>query len=125
MCFTELPQILIFLLFSGDDEKLCVTTGGPASGHLCELPFKFNGVLHNECTWDQGNGEPWCSTLLGQDDEGQDDESQDEVRRDYREGGGWGICGPDCPIPPNPDNATYIGVIFIGILLQCYCDFRY
>ena len=32
-------------------QKVCVTDSGATPNKSCIFPFKFNGVLYNECTW--------------------------------------------------------------------------
>jgi hypothetical protein len=88
---------LIFLPNLGFEEKLCLTTSGPSAGNPCNFPFKFKGVVHHECTWIEGHGKPWCATLVNE----YGPTVQGEENR--------GVCGHDCPIPPNPENATYTG----------------
>ena len=67
-------------------------------GYPCTFPFKFKGVIHNECTWTEGDGKPWCAILV--------DEFGPNVEGDENRG----VCGPGCPIPPNPANAKYSGL---------------
>ena len=65
----------------------CITVSGPDSGKSCVFPFRFNGVLYNECTLDgnaPGETEPWCSTLTNSND--------DHVGGQ----GNWGFCASDC-----------------------------
>ncbi len=85
------------IFIAGDEKKVCVTTSGPSVGNPCKFPFKFKGVVHYECTWIEGRGKPWCATLVNED--GRIVEGEENR----------GVCGPDCPIPPDPENATYSG----------------
>ena len=43
-----------------------MTDSGAAPNKPCIFPFKFNGVLHNECTWTSAHHKPWCSTFVNQ-----------------------------------------------------------
>ena len=48
-------------------EKVCVTDSGATPNKSCIFPFKFNGVLYNECTWTSAHFtdlKPWCSTFV-------------------------------------------------------------
>ena len=75
------------------------------SGESCVFPFRFRGVLYNECTF-EGNApedtEPWCSTLT--------DSNDDHVSGQ----GKWGFCASNCPVvggttsapPTNPPPTT-------------------
>ena len=41
------------------------TTGGNANGKACRFPFKYNGVLHYQCTYEDAqnfNNKKWCRT---------------------------------------------------------------
>ena len=80
-----LPSVLIA-------ERICVTVAGASKGKPCIFPFKFNGVLYSECTWNQAHlteHKAWCSTLV--------DASGTHVGGQ----GKWGNCGPGCPVPPD------------------------
>jgi hypothetical protein len=84
------------MFFSGT-EKICVTVNGSSPGLPCIFPFVFNGAVHYECTWDQAHLTDhlaWCSTQV------------DETGHHVGGQGNWGKCGPGCPIPPDPRNAT-------------------
>ena len=73
-------------------ERICVTVAGASKGKPCIFPFKFNGVLYSECTWNQAHlteHKAWCSTLV--------DASGTHVGGQ----GKWGNCGPGCPVPPD------------------------
>ena len=59
------------MLISGEleqaAEKICVTDSGATPNKPCIFPFKFNGVLYNECTWTSAHlteHKPWCSTFV-------------------------------------------------------------
>ena len=81
----SLPWVLIA-------ERICVTVAGASKGKPCIFPFKFNGVLYSECTWNQAHlteHKAWCSTLV--------DASGTHVGGQ----GKWGNCGPGCPVPPD------------------------
>ena len=81
----SLPSVLIA-------ERICVTVAGASKGKPCIFPFKFNGVLYSECTWNQAHlteHKAWCSTLV--------DASGTHVGGQ----GKWGNCGPGCPVPPD------------------------
>jgi hypothetical protein len=68
-------------------ETPCLTDGGADPGQPCALPFKFDGVTYNTCTWDPSeDGIAWCSTLV------------DANGRHIVGMGKWGSCGPGCPI---------------------------
>ena len=48
-------------------KKVCVTDSGATPNKSCIFPFKFNGVLYNECTWTSAHFtdlKPWCSTFV-------------------------------------------------------------
>ena len=74
----------------------CRTT----EGVLCVFPFKANGRLHHECTWEDafrksspwagagGNGRAWCGTT----------EKGDDFVEGQRQFGHWGDCGRGCTI---------------------------
>ena len=77
-----------------------LTTSSPSCGN-CVFPFTFAGRLHTTCTQIDGDGKPWCSTLV--------DESGVHVGG----GGHWEYCeDPACPgvNPPamcaHPSNAA-------------------
>ena len=75
--------------------KVCVTVSGAAPSLPCIFPFRFNGVTHNKCTWDQAHlteHKAWCSTLV------------DETGHHVGGQGKWGNCGPGCPIPTDDRN---------------------
>ena len=66
----------------------CTTVSGADPGKTCVFPFRFNGVLYNECTLNgnaPGETEPWCSTLTDSNDNHQGGQ------------GRWGFCSSDCP----------------------------
>ena len=74
---------------------MCVTVSGAAPSLPCIFPFRFNGVTHNKCTWDQAHlteHKAWCSTLV------------DETGHHVGGQGKWGNCAPGCPIPPDDRN---------------------
>ena len=61
----------LMLFLSGEleqaAEKICVTDSGATPNKPCIFPFKFNGVLYNECTWTSAHlteHKPWCSTFV-------------------------------------------------------------
>ncbi len=86
-----LPKVFLFT------ETVCVTSGGAAANKPCIFPFKFNGVVYFECTWDLAHlteHKAWCSTFV--DDSGHHVGGQNK----------WGNCGPGCPIPPDNRNST-------------------
>jgi hypothetical protein len=71
-------------------EPDCLTDGGADPGRPCALPFLFNGITYNECSWEQAEDDKaWCSTLV----------DGDGLHVSGR--GKWGSCGPGCPIPDN------------------------
>ena len=75
--------------------KVCVTVSGASPNLPCIFPFRFNGVTHNKCTWDQAHlteHKAWCSTLV------------DETGHHVGGQGKWGNCGPGCPIPTDDRN---------------------
>ena len=42
-----------------------ITTGGNANGKPCRFPFKYNDVLHYQCTYEDAqnfNNKKWCRT---------------------------------------------------------------
>jgi hypothetical protein len=42
-----------------------ITTGGNANGKICRFPFKYNDVLHYQCTYEDAqnfNNKKWCRT---------------------------------------------------------------
>ena len=44
---------------------LVITTGGNANGKPCRFPFKYNDVLHYQCTYEDAqnfNNKKWCRT---------------------------------------------------------------
>ena len=62
---------VLMLFLSGEleqeAEKICVTDSGATPNKPCIFPFKFNGVLYNECTWTSAHlteHKPWCSTFV-------------------------------------------------------------
>ena len=84
-------------------EKICITSGGASANKPCIFPFRFNGAVYSECTWDQAHlteHKAWCSTLV--DDTGHHVGGQ----------GKWGNCGPGCPVPPDNRNKTKPGRMF-------------
>jgi len=81
-----------------DSEKICVTVSGASPGLPCIFPFRFNGAVHYECTWDQAHLTEhlaWCSTQV------------DETGHHIGGQGKWGNCGEGCPVPPDPRNASF------------------
>ena len=87
-------------------ETICITIGGASANKPCIFPFKFNGAVYSECTWDQAHlteHKAWCSTLV------------DETGHHVGGQGKWGNCGPGCPIPPDNrnDNKTKPGRVDI------------
>ena len=97
---------IFFLFFTASKTtKVCVTVSGAAPNLPCIFPFRFNGVTHNKCTWDQAHlteHKAWCSTLV--DDTGHHVGGQ----------GKWGNCGPGCPIPPDDRAGTGGGILLPG-----------
>ena len=80
-------------------ETICVTDGGAAANKPCIFPFKFNGVTHFQCTWDQAHltkHKAWCSTLV------------DATGHHVGGQGKWGNCGKGCPVPPDDRNVTTV-----------------
>jgi hypothetical protein len=76
---------------------VCTTESGASPKLPCIFPFRFNGVVHTQCTWDQAHlteHKAWCSTLV------------DETGHHVGGQGKWGNCGPDCPVPPDDRNET-------------------
>lgn len=51
----------------------------------CVFPFIYEGKTYNECAHDEDGF--WCSTLV------------DEFRGHVTDGGNWGTCGAECPMP--------------------------
>lgn len=75
--------------------KVCVTVSGASPNLPCIFPFRFNGVTHNKCTWDQAHlteHKAWCSTLV------------DGTGHHVGGQGKWGNCGAGCPIPTDDRN---------------------
>ena len=86
---------IYFLTASKPATKVCTTVSGAAPNLPCIFPFRFNGVTHNKCTWDQAHlteHKAWCSTLV------------DETGHHVGGQGKWGNCGPSCPIPSDNRN---------------------
>jgi hypothetical protein len=74
-----------------------VTDSGAAPGKPCIFPFKFNGVVYFECTWDMAHlteEKAWCSTEV--DPTGHHKSGQ----------GKWGSCGKGCPVPADHRGAS-------------------
>ena len=70
-------------------EDKCTTVAGPDSHVPCIFPFIYSGILHKTCSLiDAKPGKAWCSTKV--DDEGHAIKGK----------GKWGICEPECPMPP-------------------------
>lgn len=68
-----------------------MTIGGPSSNTACVFPFGFNGVIFNECTFEQAiEDAAWCSTEV------------DSRGNHLAIQGKWGFCGKNCPIPNKP-----------------------
>ena len=45
---------------------------GATPNKPCIFPFKFNGVIYNECTWTSAHlteHKPWCSTFVDESGE--------------------------------------------------------
>ena len=83
------PPTTIPPLSTTSSPTICRTVRGPDSGYPCVFPFRFEGVLHKECTFVgnyPGETEPWCSTLTNSND--------DHVGGQ----GNWGFCASDCPV---------------------------
>ncbi|QQP37699.1 Uncharacterized protein FKW44_018075, partial [Caligus rogercresseyi] len=60
-----MPSHFILISF-----PVCVTTSGATVGKPCIFPFRFNGEIHTQCTWDQAHlteHKPWCSTEVNDD----------------------------------------------------------
>ena len=86
---------IYFLKASKPATKVCTTVSGAAPNLPCIFPFRFNGVTHNKCVWDQAHltaHKAWCSTLV------------DETGHHVGGQGKWGNCGPSCPIPTDNRN---------------------
>ena len=74
----------------------CTTVSGADPGKSCVFPFRFNGVVYNECTFDgnaAGETEPWCSTLT--------DSNNDHVGGQ----GNWGFCSSNCGVVTSTTSA--------------------
>ena len=72
--------------------KVCTTDSGAQPNLPCIFPFRFNGVTHESCIWDQSSlteGKAWCSTLVN------------ETGYHVAGQGKWGNCGANCPIAPD------------------------
>ena len=104
---------------------MCVTVSGAAPSLPCIFPFRFNGVTHNKCTWDQAHlteHKAWCSTLV------------DETGHHVGGQGKWGNCGPGCPIPPDdrnkgtgavpPGKTSIFRLIYCLYLLPCHTTIK-
>ena len=78
----------------------CTTTSGPESpdaGKPCVFPFRYNGVLYNECTLEgnaPGETVPWCSTMT--------DSNDNHVGGQ----GKWGFCSSNCQTGPTASPPT-------------------
>ena len=78
-------------------KPVCITESGASPNVPCIFPFRYNGIIHNSCIWEDAQyteHKPWCSTLV--------DKAGHHVRRQSK----WGNCGPDCPISPDNRNET-------------------
>ena len=69
--YINFHQLDLMLFLPGEleqaAEKICVTDSGATPNKPCIFPFKFNGVLYNECTWTSAHlteHKPWCSTFV-------------------------------------------------------------
>ena len=70
----------------------CKTVGGRVTGKPCVFPFRYNGVLYNECT-KVFDTKLWCSTSTNSSNDHQS--------------GNWGYCPSDCqPMTPSTTSAT-------------------
>ena len=71
------------------DLDKCITIAGPDSYAPCISPFIYKGILHKTCSLiDAKPDAPWCPTKV------------DNKGHAILGKGKWGICGPECPIPP-------------------------
>ena len=73
-----------------------MTVSGADPNKACIFLFKFDGVRHDTCIWDDAHpsAPSWCSTLV--DDQGKHVGGQ----------GKWGNCEPDCPTAINYNDET-------------------
>ena len=98
--FLESNMALTKAESTNDDSSkkpVCITESGASPNAPCIFPFRYNGVIHNSCIWEDAQyteHKPWCSTLV--------DKAGHHVRRQSK----WGNCGPDCPISPDNRNET-------------------
>ena len=65
------------------------TSDGPQVNTACVFPFIYKGKEHNECTFQKGDENPWCSTKVDGDGKHVGGQKQ------------WGYCGKQCPIKGN------------------------
>ena len=75
----------------------CTTASSSDAGKPCVFPFRFNGVLYNECTLDgnsPGETVPWCSTMT--------DSNDNHVGGQ----GKWGFCSSNCQTGPTSPPPT-------------------
>ena len=64
-------------------------------GMPCVFPFKYGGILYNECTKVESVfNKPWCSV---QTDAGKNTQAEK-----------WGYCAPDCPAKASGYTTTTI-----------------
>ncbi len=80
--------LLVLVIFSppASPQRCAVTGGGgPRVGAPCVFPFRFRGLVFEECTSraDEG-GRPWCSTRVDADG------------RHVSGDGQWGYCDATC-----------------------------
>ena len=83
----------------------CTTVSGADPGEACVFPFRFNGVLYNECAFDgnaPGETEPWCSTLTNSNDDHQGGQ------------GRWGFCSSECPVVSTTTTLSPAGCTTVG-----------
>ena len=65
--------------------KCFTTSDSPEKNVQCKLPFKFDGVLRQQCITDTDpNGRYWCSTKV------------DSSAANISGPDNWGTCGPYC-----------------------------
>ena len=77
----------LWFVFSLDGCR--TTSDGPQVNTACVFPFIYKGKEHNECTFQKGDENPWCSTKVDGDGKHVGGQKQ------------WGYCGKQCPIKGN------------------------
>ena len=88
MCVLKLVKSAHLISLGNIPNNQCLTTNdSPDKNAQCKLPFKFNGVLRQECITDTDpDGRYWCSTKV--------DENLEHIRFPN---GYWGYCDQSCP----------------------------